>query len=123
MWEVEIGTDGEAMGSRNMFEGKIDPIVNGISNIDAFKPVDKVRTEKPTVVMLSNVQFIKGVKIAIQAADIIINQLGFEDYQLVVYGAKHRQPTYALEIEKLIAETGLAGKVALAGFGNPRVVL
>lgn len=106
-----------------MFKRKVDPIVNGISNMDAFKPVDKVRTDKPTVVMLSNVQFIKGVKIAIQAADIIINEMGFEDYQLVVYGAKDRQPAYALEMEKLIVESGLAGKVVLAGFGNPKVVL
>lgn len=123
MWEVELGTDGGNIASRNMFERKVDPIVNGISNMDAFKPVDKVRTDKPTVVMLSNVQFIKGVKIAIQAADIIINEMGFEDYQLVVYGAKDRQPAYCLEMEKLIVESGLAGKVVLAGFGNPKVVL
>lgn len=122
MWEVEIGTDGGAIGSRNRFERKIDPIVNGISNMDAFKPAEKVRTVKPTVVMLSIVQFIKGVKIAIQAAD-IINQLGFEDYQLVVYGAKDRQPAYAIEMEKLITESGLAGRVVLAWFGNPKVVL
>ncbi|KAF4336667.1 glycosyl transferase [Fusarium beomiforme] len=80
MWEIEMGTDGGTIGSRNMFERKVDPIVNGISNMDAFKPADKVRTDKPTVIMLSNVQFIKGVKIAIQAADIIINQMGFKDY-------------------------------------------
>ncbi|RSL61030.1 hypothetical protein CEP54_006442 [Fusarium duplospermum] len=123
MWEVELGTDGGNIASRNMFERKVDPIVNGISNMDAFKPVDKVRTDKPTVVMLSNVQFIKGVKIAIQAADIIVNEMGFEDYQLVVYGAKDRQPAYCLEMEKLIVESGLAGKVVLAGFGNPKVVL
>ncbi|KAF4946020.1 hypothetical protein FGADI_11524 [Fusarium gaditjirri] len=123
MWEIEMGTDSGAIGSRNMFQRKVDPIVNGISNMERFKPADKVRTEKPTVVMLSNVQFIKGVKIAIQAADIIINHMGFKDYQLVVYGAKDRQPSYAIEMEKLIAETGLAGKVILAGFGDPKVVL
>ncbi|RGP77985.1 glycosyl transferase [Fusarium longipes] len=123
MWEIEMGTDGGAIGSRNMFERKVDPIVNGISNIERFTPADKVRTEKPTVVMLSNVQFIKGVKVAIQAADVIINQLGFEDYQLVVYGAKDRQPSYCIEMEKLIVESGLSGKVVLAGFGDPKVVL
>lgn len=118
-----MGTDSGAIGSRNMFQRKVDPIVNGISNMERFKPADKVRTEKPTVVMLSNVQFIKGVKIAIQAADIIINQMGFKDYQLVVYGAKDRQPSYAIEMEKLIVESGLSGKVVLAGFGDPKVVL
>lgn len=106
-----------------MFHRKIDPIVNGISNMEAFKPVDKIRTEKPTVVMLSNVQFIKGIKAAILAADIIVNQFGFQDYQLVVYGAKDRQPAYALEMEKLIVDCNLSGKVVLAGFGNPKEVL
>lgn len=118
-----MGTDGGTMSNKNMFERKIDPIVNGISNMDAFEPADQVRTDKPTVVMLSNVQFIKGVKIAIQAADIIINQMGFEDYQLVVYGAKDRQPSYTIEMEKIIADSGLSGKVILAGFGNPKLVL
>ncbi|CAG7564503.1 unnamed protein product [Fusarium equiseti] len=123
MWEIEMGTDGGAIDSRNMFKRKVDPIVNGISNMDRFTPAEKVRTDKPTVVMLSNVQFIKGVKIAIQAADVIINQLGFKDYQLVVYGAKDRQPSYCIEMEKLIVESGLSGKVVLAGFGDPKVVL
>ncbi|KAF5664992.1 glycosyl transferase [Fusarium heterosporum] len=123
MWEIEMGTDSGTVGSRNMFNRKVDPIVNGISNIDRFKPAEKVRTEKPTVVMLSNVQFIKGVKVAIQAADVIVNQLGFKDYQLVVYGAKDRQPSYAIEMEKLIADSGLSDKVILAGFGDPKVVL
>ncbi|KAF5651843.1 glycosyl transferase [Fusarium sp. NRRL 25303] len=68
MWEIEMGTDSGAIGSRNMFQRKADPIVNGISNMERFKPADKVRTDKPTVVMLSTVQFIKGVKIAILGA-------------------------------------------------------
>lgn len=123
MWEIEMGTDGGSVGSRKLFKRKVDPIVNGISNMGRFTPAEKVRTEKPTVVMLSNVQFIKGVKIAIQAANIIINQLGFEDYQLIVYGAKDRQPSYCIEMEKLIMESGLFGKVVLAGFGDPKVVL
>lgn len=123
MWEAEIGSDGSRLCSRNMFRRKIDPIVNGISNMDAYNPVDKIRTDKPTVVMLSNVQMIKGVKSAIQAADIIINRFGFTDYQLVIYGAKDRQPAYALEMERLIVENKLTGKVVLAGFGNSKEVL
>ncbi|KAH7009665.1 hypothetical protein EDB80DRAFT_776044 [Ilyonectria destructans] len=122
-WEIEIGTEKGTVGNRNLFKRKIDPIVNGISNMDAFTPVDKIRTEKPTVLMLSNVQVIKGVKAAIQAAEIIINRFGFTDYQLVVYGAKDRQPAYALEMEKFITDNNLSDKVILAGFGNPKVIL
>lgn len=123
MWEEEIGTDKGRLGSKNLFARKIDPIVNGISNMDSFTPVEKVRSEKPTVVMLSNVQFIKGIKTAILAADIIVNRYGFQDYQLVVYGAKDRQPSYALEMAKLIVENNLSEKVILAGFGKPMEVL
>lgn len=123
MWEAEIGTDRGQMGSKRVFNRRIDPIVNGISNMESFTPVDKVRTDKPTVVMLSNVQFIKGIKTAILAADIIVNRYGFQDYQLVVYGAKDRQPSYALEMAKLIVENNLSDKVVLAGFGKPKEVL
>ncbi|KAL6866269.1 hypothetical protein ACO1O0_002376 [Amphichorda felina] len=123
MWEAEIGTDRGQMGSKRVFNRRIDPIVNGISNMESFTPVDKVRTDKPTVVMLSNVQFIKGIKTAILAADIIVNRYGFQDYQLVVYGAKDRQPSYALEMAKLIVENNLSDKVILAGFGKPKEIL
>ncbi|KAH7239890.1 uncharacterized protein BKA55DRAFT_706140 [Fusarium redolens] len=123
MWEIEIGTDKGTVGNRNMFSRKIDPIVNGISNMESFTPVDKIRTYKPTVVMLSNVQVIKGVKVAAQAAEIIINRFGFTDYQLVIYGAKDRQPAYALEMEKFIVDNNLSDKVILAGFGDPKEVL
>ena len=123
MWEAEIGTDRGKLGSKQVFNRRIDPIVNGISNMESFTPVDKVRTDKPTVVMLSNVQFIKGIKTAILAADIIVNRYGFKDYQLVIYGAKDRQPSYALEMAKLIVENNLSEKVILAGFGKPKEVL
>jgi glycosyltransferase involved in cell wall biosynthesis len=123
MWEAEIGTDRGKLGSKKVFDRRIDPIVNGISNMESFTPVDKVRTDTPTVVMLSNVQFIKGIKTAILAADIIVNRYGFEDYKLVIYGAKDRQPSYALEMAKLIVENNLEETVILAGFGKPKEVL
>lgn len=123
MWEADIGTDRGKLGSKSLFNRRIDPVVNGISNMESFSPVDKVRTDKPTVVMLSNVQFIKGIKTAILAADIIVNRYGFKDYQLVVYGAKDRQPSYALEMAKLIVENNLSDTVHLAGFGKPKEVL
>ncbi|KJZ79799.1 hypothetical protein HIM_00513 [Hirsutella minnesotensis 3608] len=123
MWEADIGTDKGKLCSKNEFQRKIDPIVNGISNMESFTPVDKVRTDKPTVVMLSNVQFIKGIKTAILAADVIVNRYGFHDYKLVVYGAKDRQPSYALEMAKLIVKCNLSENVILAGFGKPKEVL
>ncbi|POR39127.1 Uncharacterized protein TPAR_00687 [Tolypocladium paradoxum] len=123
MWETELGSDRGKLCNRNHFRRKIDPIVNGISNMDSFTPVDKVRTDMPTVVMLSNIQFIKGIKTAILAADVIVNRYGFKDYKLMIYGAKDRQPSYALEMDKLIVKSNLSDNVVLAGFGKPKEVL
>ncbi|KAK4995664.1 hypothetical protein LTR66_004561 [Elasticomyces elasticus] len=122
-WEADLGTDQGRLGSKKIFHRKIDPIVNGISNMDSFKPVDKITSELPTTIMLSNVQFIKDVKNAVMAADVIINQFGFHDYRLKVYGAQDRQPSYALDTERIISTRGLAGKVMLAGFGSAKEVL
>ncbi|KAJ9624030.1 hypothetical protein H2203_005477 [Taxawa tesnikishii (nom. ined.)] len=122
-WEQDLGTDQGLRGSKKLFARKIDPIVNGIGNMDAFQPVKETKSKLPTTVMLSNVQFIKDVKTAVLAADIIINTYGFSDYRLVIYGAQDRQPSYALETTTLINTRGLAGKVILAGFGSPKEVL
>lgn len=88
-----------------------------------FEPMDEIRSEKPTVVMLSNVQFIKDIRTAVLAADIIVNQFGFKDYRLLIYGAQDRQPSYTLETNQLIQEKNLSGEVILAGFGKPKDVL
>lgn len=109
--------------SFKLFQRKIDPITNGISSMDKFKPVGKPRTSSPTVIMLSNVQFIKDVKNAVLAAGIIINNFGFKDYNLIVYGAQDRQPSYAIETEEMIAEMGIGANVKLGGFGSPSEVL
>ena len=108
---------------RKQFARKIDPIVNGISDMESFVPVDKIESKTPTVVMLSNVQFIKDIKTAVMAADVIVNKYGFTDYKLLVYGAQDRQPAYAIEMSKLIATYNLTEHVTLAGFGSPREVL
>lgn len=123
IWEVDLGTDRGQVNHRNQFRRKIDPIVNGVGNMDAFEPVDKVRTEVPTVIMLSNVQFIKDVRTAVLAADIIINKFGFKDYRLVVYGAQDREPQYTIDITKLIQQCKMSDKVTLGGFGRPQEVL
>lgn len=123
VWEAELGTDEGRRSSQKLFERKIDPITNGISNMDSFKPVETIRTEEPTVVMLSNVQFIKDVKNAITAAGVIINDFGFKNYHLVVYGAQDRQPSYAIETEEMIGNLGIGKTVRLGGFGSPKEVL
>ncbi|KAJ4394921.1 hypothetical protein N0V91_011173 [Didymella pomorum] len=119
----DLGTDQGLRGSKKIFARKIDPIVNGISNMDLFEPITETRSTLPTTVMLSNVQFIKDVKTAVLAADIIVNKYGFKDYQLVVYGAQDRQPSYVLETVQLINSRRLASNVTLAGFGSPKEVL
>lgn len=123
IWEADLGTDRGQVAHRNQFRRKIDPIVNGVGNMDAFEPVDHVRTEVPTVIMLSNVQFIKDVRTAILAADIIINKFGFKDYRLVVYGAQDREPQYTIDMTKLIQQCKMSDKVTLGGFGRPQEVL
>ena len=123
MWETDIGTDQGRLASHHIMTRKIDPITNGIANMDSFAPVDKIRTENPTVIMLSNVQFIKDVKNAILAAGVIVNDFGFKDYHLTVYGAQDRQPSYAVETEELITSLGIGKTVKLGGFGSPKEVL
>lgn len=123
IWEAELGTDEGRRNSQMLFKRKIDPITNGISNMEQFQPVTKTTTTEPTAVMLSNVQFIKDVKNAIHAAGVIINDFGFKNYNLVVYGAQDRQPSYAIETEELINNLGIQSTVKLGGFGSPKTVL
>ncbi|KAK4162961.1 family 4 putative glycosyltransferase [Cladorrhinum sp. PSN259] len=123
IWEQDLGTDNNRLGHKKTFSRKIDPIVNGVSNMDAFKPVDKVGTATPTVVMLSNVQFIKDIKTAILAADVIVNKYGFTDYQLLVYGARDREPGYDIDMSRLIESCNLSSNVILKGFGKPHEAL
>lgn len=59
-----------------------------------FEPTTEPLAELPTVVMLSNIQTIKDVKAAVLAADHIINDFGFEDYRLHIYGAQDRERKY-----------------------------
>ena len=91
--------------------------------MDTFEPIETIQTTDPTVVMLSNVQFIKGVKTAITAAGVIINDFGFKNYNLIVYGATDRQPSYVIESAQMISDLGIGNNVRLGGFGSPREVL
>ncbi|OOF90260.1 glycosyltransferase family 4 protein [Aspergillus carbonarius ITEM 5010] len=122
-WEVEIGTCQGTIEHRNIFRRKVDPVVNGITDMQKFAPVKEIKSERPTVTMLSHVWYAKDIKIALLAADIIINQWKFDDYHLDIYGAIDKAPTYSTECQEIIASKGLRGKVTLRGTADPMKVL
>jgi glycosyltransferase involved in cell wall biosynthesis len=122
-WEVELGTAEGAIEHRRVFARKIDPVVNGICNMEKFEPIKKIKTDKPTVVMLSHVQYVKDLKCAIMATDLIVNKWGFTDYRLHIYGDMERAASISTECQELIASKGLQEHCVLKGLGNPSVVL
>ncbi|KAJ5999071.1 Glycosyl transferase family 1 [Penicillium sp. IBT 35674x] len=122
-WEIEIGTCQGKIEHRNKFRRKVDPVVNGITDMQKFTPVKKIKTERPTVTMLSHVWYAKDIKTALLAADIIINQWKFDDYHLDIYGAIDKAPTYSTECQEIIASKGLRGRVTLRGTADPMKVL
>jgi len=122
-WEVELGTAGGVLQHRRTFARKIDPVVNGISNMESFEPIQRIKTDQPTVVMLSHVQYPKDLKNAILAADVIVNKWGFRDYRLHIYGDRERHPTLATELIELISAKNLQDHCLLLGLANPSVVL
>ncbi|KAF1812156.1 hypothetical protein P152DRAFT_417112, partial [Eremomyces bilateralis CBS 781.70] len=122
-WEIEIGTSQGGIEHRNKFRRKIDPVVNGITDMHKFAPVTEITTKKPTVTMLSHLWLAKDIKTALLAADIIINKWGFDDYVLDIYGALNKAPIYSSECQELIATKGLAPQVTLRGTADPTKVL
>lgn len=122
-WEVEHGTQEGILEHRRTFARKIDPVVNGICNMEKFKPIEKIKSKVPTVTMLSHVRFVKDIKNALLAADIIVNEWGFKDYQLDIYGDMEKAPAYSVECKEILASKGLRDHVALKGLGNPSKVL
>jgi glycosyltransferase involved in cell wall biosynthesis len=122
-WEVEIGTCQGTIEHRNTFRRKVDPVVNGITDMQKFAPVKEIKSERPTVTMLSHVWYAKDIKTALLAADIIINQWKFGDYHLDIYGAIDKAPTYSTECQEIIASKGLRGRVTLRGTADPMKVL
>jgi hypothetical protein len=97
--------------------------VNGITDMQKFSPVTEITAKKPTVTMLSHVWFAKDIKTALLAADIIVHQWGFKEYQLDIYGALNKAPIYSSECQEIIATKGLAPNVTLRGTGDPGFVL
>ncbi|KAF2758815.1 hypothetical protein EJ05DRAFT_365757 [Pseudovirgaria hyperparasitica] len=122
-WEVEIGTSNGTIAHRNVFKRKVDPIVNGITDMQKFAPVSEIKTKRPTVTMLSHVWFAKDIKTALLAADIITNEWGFKDYVLDIYGALNKAPVYSSECQEIIACKALGTQVTLRGTADPGMVL
>ncbi|KAL5117245.1 hypothetical protein ACEQ8H_004804 [Pleosporales sp. CAS-2024a] len=122
-WEVEIGSSKGQLTHRNIFKRKVDPIVNGITDMQKFSPVTEIKTKTPTVTMLSHVWFAKDIKTALLAADIISNEWGFKDYKLDIYGALNKSPVYSSECQEILACKGLGTSVALKGTADPAMVL
>jgi glycosyltransferase involved in cell wall biosynthesis len=91
--------------------------------MDSFQPIEKIKTKTPTVVMLSHVRFVKDIKTAILAADLIVNVWGFKDYQLHIYGDMEKAPSYSVECQEIIAAKSLRDNVVLKGLGSPSKVL
>ncbi|KAH8883158.1 glycosyl transferase [Thozetella sp. PMI_491] len=122
-WEVELGTADGTLEHRRVFARKIDPVVNGISNMESFQPIDTIKTDTPTVIMLSHMQYPKDIKNAILSCDFIVNKWGFKDYRLHIYGERERHAGLATECQEIIASKGLQHHCVIMGLGNPSVVL
>ncbi|KHJ35338.1 putative glycosyl group 1 family protein [Erysiphe necator] len=122
-WEIEIGTCQGSIENRNKFRRKINPVVNGITDMEKFTSIQRVIAEKPTVIMLSHIWYAKDIKTSILAADIIVNQWGFKDYRLEVYGAIDKSPSYSMDCFELIASKSLSKFVTLCGESDPVTVL
>ena len=88
-----------------------------------FTPVSQITSEKPTVTMLSHVWFAKDIKTALLAAHIIVNEWGFHDYRLDIYGALDKAPVYSAECQEILASKSLRTNVSLRGTADPGKVL
>ncbi|KAH9222558.1 glycosyltransferase family 4 protein [Leptodontidium sp. 2 PMI_412] len=122
-WEIEIGTSQGAIEHRNTFKRKIDPVVNGIPDMSQFAPIKTITSKLPTVTMLSHVWYAKDIKTAILSADIIVNEWGFTDYRLDIYGAIDKAPSYSTDCFEIIASKSLPRFVVMRGEANPITVL
>lgn len=65
----------------------------------------------------------KDIKTAILAADVIVNEWGFQDYRLNIYGDMDKAPAYSVECKEILASKGLRDHVFLKGMGNPAEAL
>ena len=68
-------------------------------------------------------RYAKDIKTALLAADIIINEWGFTDYRLDIYGALDKSPSYSTNCQEIIATKSLHHQVTLQGEADPIHVL
>jgi hypothetical protein len=68
-------------------------------------------------------RYAKDIKTALLAADIIINEWGFKDYRLDIYGALDKSPSYTTNCQEIIATKSLRHQVTLQGEADPIHVL
>ena len=94
-----------------------------IPDMTKFAPIKNITSTKPTVTMLSHVWYAKDIKTAILAADIIVNEWGFTDYRLDIYGAIDKAPSYSTDCFEIIASKSLPRYVTMCGEANPTTVL
>jgi hypothetical protein len=73
--------------------------------------------------MLSHVWFAKDIKTAILSANVIVNEWGFKDYQLHIYGALDKDPVYSAECQEILASKSLGENLTLMGTSDPKTVL
>ncbi|KXS95826.1 hypothetical protein AC578_1186 [Pseudocercospora eumusae] len=117
---------------RKQYIRKLDPVVNGICNMEKFIPIKKIKSKIATAsaTILSPVRyasilfrahcsrkpllgFVKDIKNAILDADIIGNERGFKDYQLDVCGDMEKAPAYLVERKEILASKGVRDRVSL----------
>ena len=92
---------------------RIAPVLNGMET-DRFRVLRHNELEPPTAVMLSHVYELKGVKDAIKAAAIIVQEYGITDYQLLIYGSLDKDVAYVAECRQLIGSNNLGENVSLS---------
>lgn len=68
-------------------------------------------------------RYAKDIKTAILAADIIVNEWGFKDYHLDIYGALDKAPSYSTNCQEIISVKSLREHVTLRGEADAVQVL
>jgi hypothetical protein len=107
IWETERASSHGNTCHRKLITRKIDPVINGISNMHIYKPDFSKTLEEPTIVMLSHVVPVKDIKNAILSWDVIVNQFKLDKVYLDIYGSTDKVPWYTVECETLLTTLNL----------------
>ena len=123
LWETERASSHGITCHRLKISRRIDPIINGISNMDNYTPDFSKILPDPTIIMLSHVIPAKDIKNALLSWDIIVNQFKLTKLFLNIYGSTDKVPWYTVECETLLTTLNLRNNVKLKGFGDSKTVL